>query len=452
MSNNKEHINDDEQFSMEKQLGEVTLQKALYERELVSSGIRELDEMMGGGFRPGTCTLLQEDLGSGGLIMLEKIIELQLALENKVLIVYADPTAEFFVNRIKELPHEKGDLIILDFVKKSQKNIEILFDKHELSLQIQQSQMELLDRLKTTGDEDTSAFIIYITLNPILMNLDERTVSRMLLETIITNSKNQTITLMSFQKDIISKEYHARIAALFHAVIDLTSQYQGIQKMNYIKIQKYVGRFFDPKVEPYNIEFDVERNKYNFLIKSAFLTSFDTYRALMEWQAGTIYLSKVPYIISPVAYLNMLLDIPLNIDENKGKVEIIEKSMGIGRILTVNTESLYHLKSIDLLKATLRSAALQGYGYIRVIDYDKDENLLVLRQTIHPAFNLRPYLIFLEGFYRGIVKRSLGRQVRKIEFTKMEHEEQAEFEQSEPSFSIRIRLEPEKTDEMPLLD
>ncbi len=50
-----------DEHSLEKQLGEVTLRKSMYERELVSSGIRELDEMMGGGFRPGTSTLIQED-------------------------------------------------------------------------------------------------------------------------------------------------------------------------------------------------------------------------------------------------------------------------------------------------------------------------------------------------------------------------------------------------------
>lgn len=446
MSKNKIHTDDPENRSLERQLGEVTLQKAQYERELVSSGIRELDEMMGGGFRPGTCNLIQEDLGANGLVVLEKIIEIQLSLDNYVLVILTDPTAEFFVRRLEELAKEQENLIVLDFVKKSRTNIEIVFDKHELSLQIQEARQQLLEKVAQNGDDDVTAFIVYFTLNPFLMNLDERTIQRMLFENVLSNSKDQTISLYLLQKDIINNEYHGRIASLFHAVIDLSSEYQGIQKMNYIRILKYVGRYFDPKVEPYVVEFDKERNKFNFMIRSAFLTSFDTYRSLMEWQAGTIYLSKVPYILSPVAYFSLLMEIPLSMDKERGKNELIEKGKTIGRVLTINTESLYHLTDIDLLKATVRSAALQGYGYIRVIEYQADENLIVLRQTVHPAFSLDSYLIFLEGFYRGIVRRSLRREIRSlsIEKVEMELEPQSQFQRVEPAYKIKMRMDPQK--------
>jgi archaellum biogenesis ATPase FlaH len=434
---------EEDDHSMERQLGQVTLQKALYERELVSSGIRELDEMLGGGFRPGTCNLVQEDLGANGLVVLEKMIEIQLSLDNYVLIILTDPTAEFFARRLEELNKDQENLIVLDFVKKSRTNIEVLFDKHELSLQIQEARQKLLENLQASDDEDVNAFVVYMTLNPFVMNLDERTIQRMLFETVLTNAKDNTISLFLFQKDIINHDYHARIASMFHSVIDLSSEYQGIQKMNYIRILKYVGRYFDPKIEPYVVEFDKERNKFNFMIKSAFLTTFDTYRALMEWQAGTIYLSKVPYILTPVAYMSMLLEIPLGMDQEKGKHELIEKGMAIGRVLTINTESLYHLSNLDLLKATVRSAALQGYGYIRVVEFQMDENLIILRQTIHPAFSIQSYLAFLEGFYRGLIRRALRREVRSIQFEKVELEMDAhnQFHRTEPSYAIKIRME-----------
>ncbi len=428
------------EHSLEKQLGEVTLRKSMYERELVSSGIRELDEMMGGGFRPGTSTLIQEDLGAGGLIVLEKIINIQMSLDNKILIIYTDPTADFFVERIKKMVFAEDNLVILDFVKQSKRDVDILFDKHEISLEIAEAQEKLMDLMEEEEDEEVSAFVIYLTLNPLVMNLDEKTVTRFLFENMLANMRNKTITLSLLQRDIITIDYHARISALFHAIIDLKSEYHGIQKRNYIRIRKYIGRYFDPKVEPYSIKFDVKRNKFNFLIKSAFLTSFDTYRDLLEWQAGTIYLSKVPYLLTPVAYLNMLLRIPLNIDKKRGKEELIEKGMAIGRILTVNTESLYHLTELDLLKATLRAAALQGYGYMRVIEYHNDENLLVVRQTIHPDFSMEPYKFFLEGFYRGVINRSLRRKLRSITFRKAKKDEQIEEKKREPVFVISIRL------------
>jgi archaellum biogenesis ATPase FlaH len=438
---------DENEISLEKQLGEVTNQKTRYESELVSSGIRELDEMMGGGFRPGMCNLIQEDLGAGGLVVIEKIIEIQLSLDNKVLVILTDPTAEFFVNRLKELNTSGGDLVILDFVKKSRNNIEILFDKHELSLQIQEAQQELMDRVKEANDEDVYGFVVYLTLNPFLMNLDEKTVTRMLFESVLLTSKLNMINITLVQKNIINTEYHARMLSMFHAVIDLSSEYRGIQKMNYIRILKYIGRYFDPKIEPYMIEFDTERNKYNFLIRSAFLTSFDTFRSLLEWQGGTIYLSKVPYVVTPVAYISLLMEIPLLMDKERGRKELIEKGMTIGRILTINTDSLYHLSGVDLLKATIRGAALQGYGYIRVVDLQMDENFLSVRHLVHPAFILEPYLAFLEGFYRGVIRRTLKREIRSITFTKQDFDDVNQTQSTEPIYNIKIRLDPTETKE-----
>jgi archaellum biogenesis ATPase FlaH len=239
--------NDSDKY-LEKQLGKVTIQKSKYERELVSTGIRELDEMLGGGFRPGTCTLIQEDLGAGGLMVIEKIIEIQLSLGNKILAIVTDPTAEFFIDRLKELPEQEHNLLFHDFVKESRLNIELLFDKHELSLQVQDAQQQLIQKVKESDDDDIYGFAIYLTLNPFLMNLDERTVNRMLFENVLNTTKNNIITLTLMQKDVISAEYHARIVSMFHAVIDLSSEYKGIQKMNYIRILKYAGRYFDPKI------------------------------------------------------------------------------------------------------------------------------------------------------------------------------------------------------------
>jgi hypothetical protein len=144
----------------------------------------------------------------------------------------------------------------------------------------------------------------------------------------------------------------------------------------------------------------------------------------------------------------MLMEIPFNIHEEKGRAELVEKGMTIGRILTINTESLYHLTGVDLLKATVRSAALQGYGYIRVTEFQSEENLVVMRQTIHPAFTLKPYLTFLEGFYRGIIKKALRREIRTIKFDKMEIEPQLKVQRAtEPTYIIRIRMSPEKHEE-----
>ena len=78
---------------------------------------------------------------------------------------------------------------------------------------------------------------------------------------------------------------------------------------------------------------------------------------------------------------------PLNLSVEGGKRELREKSLAIGRRITANTESLYFLHDLDLLRATLRSIALFGFCNPLIDVYEKEENLILIYITFKREFH-----------------------------------------------------------------
>ncbi len=430
---------------MKEALGRIQYRKKQVEKELIRTGVPELDEMVGGGFRPGTCNLIEEDLGAGAGTIIFKIVENNLKIGNKILIILTDPTLSFIVEQLQEI-YKGKDLYILDFVLLSQQNFGIFSDVRDVSIQINDAIRQMKADVSSDDDEDLEMFTIFLSLTPFVNNMKESHVLELLMENIDKTRKYQMVNFAIMQKDVSSKEQHAKITSMFHGVIDLVSEYRGTQKNNYIRILKMAGRYYDLKMEPYVIKFDKETQTYHFLIKSGFLNTFDTYRDLLEWHSGQIFLNKVPYMLIPIDCFSSVLDIPLSIDDEKGRKELVEKGRYIARSLTLTTYETFLLMGIELLKATVRTASLQGYGYIILKETVLSENLIVFRHRVHPGFNIEPFYVFLEGFYSGVIKQCLRRDTKSVKFIK------DESETNDPlitmymvNYLVHVKLDPAKS-------
>jgi len=398
--------------------------------------------MLGGGFMPGTLTLFQQDLGSGCEIIFTKIIEPQLFVSNVVLVILSDPTANFLAEELERLKCE--NLVVLNLVQQSKTNINVVNDKHEISIKIREARRQALDlveeKKKKEKDPNLHLFTIVVSFNPFVLNLSPENVIRLLYDNLLECIDHNSIDLILINKNILSAEMNARIQSLSHSVVDLRSFFEGVQKKNEIRILKMIGRFFDEKIEPYIIIYDDRLQTFSFIIKSAFLTSFETFRNLLSWNYGSIALAKEPYIMAPVSYINNLLEMPMNMDKRKGKEEVVEKAQGIGRRMTVMVEKLYFVTDIDLFKATLQTASLLGWGDAILTSFEPEENQIILNHKIHSEFNQSVYIAFLEGYYRGVVKRSLARGIRYIKVTREEERKESEDAGAIKTYQIKIRL------------
>lgn len=433
---------------MRETLSKIQARKIEFEKELIKTGLGELDEMVGGGFRPGTCNLIQEDLGAGAATIIFKIVENNLRIFNKVLIFLTDPTASFIVEQLQQI-YTGDDLYILDFVHLSQQNFGLFSDIRDVSIHINDAIAKMMADVDEDSDEEMEIFTIFLSLTPFLNNMKDNQILELLMENIEKTKKYGIVNFSIMQKEVISRELHAKITSMFHGVIDLVSEYRGTQKNNYIRILKMAGRYYDLKMEPYVIKFDKETQNYYFLIKSAFLTTFDTYRDLLEWHSGQIFLNKIPYMLIPIDSFSSVLDIPLQLDPVAGRKELVEKGRYIARGLTISTYETYLLVEKELLKATVRTASLQGYGYIRIAEIVLSDNLLIFRHGIHPGFNFEAFYIFLEGFYAGMIKQCLKRDIKSIKFIKDESEVvDPLITMNMVNYLIQIRLDELKPDDL----
>ncbi|MHA1282295.1 MAG: hypothetical protein ACTSQP_07270 [Promethearchaeota archaeon] len=447
----------------EKDLGKETLLAQKTERSKISSGIREFDEMIGGGFTPASINLIQESLGCGGDILSYCIARANLNISNKVLVIFADPLTKYLIERLKNLDqnciidseqdsenidrafigkgHECGNnLYILDLVALSETDVSIMEDKMELQLRISTAIDQMLRDIEKRGQEKAEKFIIYFSLNPFLLKLGANALD-IVYNSLIESTKSNYVTIMLMQKDIINQELKAKIQSMCHLVCDLSAIETAGLTEHHIKILKHAGTIHDIKAEPYIIEYNRKLDRYSFLIRGAFLTSFETMRNLLKYQDGSIYLANVPYLIAPVEYFNALLEIPLNLSIEGGKRELREKSMAIGRKLTSTTQSLYYLESIDLLKATLRSLALFGFGNPIIDVYEKEENLIIINYTFQKEFQENSYKLFIKGLLEGIIRKSLKQSVRSIRIIKIE-QNLLDTKMNRHHYKIIIRLSP----------
>jgi len=448
--------------NFEKELAEETLLTQKAERGKVSSGIREFDEMIGGGFTPASINLIQESLGCGGDILSFCIARANLNLSNKVLIIYADPLSKYLIKRLKihdqnsfsSCNEEKdrirafqgkgklcgNNLYLLDLVSLSETDVSFMEDKMEIQIKITNAIDQMLKDIKDSGDDYSEKFIIYFSLNPFLLKLGQNTLD-IVYNSLIESAKSNYVTLMFMQKDIIKGDLSAKIQSMCHLVCDLSATEAGGLTEHHIKILKHAGTMHDIKAEPYIIDYNRELDRYSFLIRGAFLTSFETLRNLLKYQDGSIFLANVPYLIAPIDYFNSLLEMPLNLSMDGGKRELREKSLAIGRKITSTTESLYYLRDFDLLTATLRSLALFGFGNPKIDVYEKEENLIIINYTFQRDFHERSYKLFIKGLLEGIIRRSLKQGVRSVQIIKIE-KDTLDDEMNRHHFKLIIRLSP----------
>ncbi len=411
-------------MSLDKELADDTLLKREREKAFISSGIRELDEMVGGGFRLGSLTLIQESLGAGGVVLLKNIIEVQLALANKVLVIYTDPTLQYYITKLEET-HDKN-LSILNLLPKGAGDTS--FNRHDINLRVKDARSKLFP-------SPVPVFVVMLTLNPFFLNLDEEQVIHIVHENLLLTLQYKTIDLVLLQKGLVSEDIVAKMQSLSHGVIDLTSVFEGTHKQNTVRIPKMVEALPDVKVEPYEILFNKYSRKEQFTINTAFLTSFETFRSLIKWRDGEITLSQYPYLIAPIHYFNSFLEVAITLNPQKGPAEILEKAQGIGRKLTASVERMYFLNGPELLKATIRTISLQGWGAGQLKACELGENLISIEQRFPSQVNEESYQIFMEGFYRGVIKTVFGRNVRSAQFQRNEEEKTGKV------FEIQFRLE-----------
>ncbi len=402
---------------VQEKLAKSTMRKRdlLEKKNFHSGGIRELDEMLGGGFQSDSLTLVQQDIGSGGEVILKQIIENQVSVSNVVLVILTDAISRSLIYSIKEV-YSSPDLIILDLVEKGTQDVNLFTNRHEISLQIRGARemaVNYVNQKRTdTDDPSIQLFTVIISINPFVLNLTPINVIQLIQDNLNLCCDSSTVDLMLLNKDIVSSEMLAKIQSLCHVVIDLTSRFEGIYKQQYIRILKMVGHYLrDDRIEPYKIQYN-DKNEYSVIIKSAFLNTFETFRNLMEWDEGTLEFSNTPFLLLPThGWMRFLKKIE--------DPEILrDAGYKIGSDLSEFIQKLYMIERWEGLKTTLRIWSLLGWGKSKMVKKEMTQQLVEFTHRFHSEIRDEVYFPILEGLYSGIISQSLKLTVKHINIKK----------------------------------
>ncbi|MBN2157145.1 MAG: hypothetical protein JW776_13960 [Candidatus Lokiarchaeota archaeon] len=403
---------------VQEKLADSTLQKRkiLEKKRFFSSGIRELDEMLGGGFQSNSLTLFQQDIGSGGEIILKEIIENQISVSNVVLVILSDMISRNLILSIQEV-YPNPNLIILDLVSKGVQNVNLFTDRHELSLQIRNAKEKAMDYLNQRrideNDPSIQLYNILISVNPFILNLSVSNVIQLIEGNLTSCCDTGSCDLMLMNKDIVPSEMLAKIQSLCHVVVDLSSKFEGIYQQQYIRVLKMVGQYpHDNRVEPYKIQFDEQTEQYSVIIKSAFLNTFEAFRNLMEWENGTLEFSHIPFLLLPTqSWIHFLKKI-------KDATIIQQTAFTIGSDLSAFIQKLYMINRWEVVKTTLRIWSLLGWGQSKLIKKDISQKIIEYTHAFHEELDEEIYRPILKGLYSGIMSQSLKFDVKHIEMKK----------------------------------
>ncbi len=400
---------------IQKKLADSTLKKReiLEKKKFNSSGIRELDEMLGGGFQSDSLTLIQQDIGSGGEVILKQIIENQLSVANVVLVILTDAVSRSLIYSIPSVTNN-SNFIILDLVEKGVKNVNLYTNKHEISLQIRSARERALEyvnkRRSEENDSSIQCFTFIISINPFILNLSPLNVIQLIQDNLNLCCDSHTCDLILMNKDIVSNEMLSQIQTLCHNVVDLTSTFEGISKQQYIRILKMVGHYMhDNRIEPYKIHFDEKTENFSIIIKSAFLNTFEAFRNLMDWDKGTLEFSRIPFLLLPTrSWMRFLTKI-----EDPTVLEDV--AYKIGSDLSGFVQNLYMIERWETVKTTLRIWSLLGWGESIQVKRDLSHKLVEYNHTFHSKIQENVFKSILKGLYSGIISQSLKLTVSQID-------------------------------------
>ncbi|TFG19741.1 MAG: hypothetical protein EU530_05375 [Promethearchaeota archaeon] len=402
---------------VQEKLAESTLRKRdlLEKKRFFSSGIRELDEMLGGGFQSDSLTLFQQDIGSGGEVIIKQIIENQISVSNVVLVILNDVISRSLIQSIRETT-DSPDFIILDLVEKGIKNVDLFTNRLEISLQIRSAREKAVNYVnqKRTdyNDPNIQLFTAIISINPFILNLSPLNVIQLIQDNLSSCCDTNTCDMMLLNKDIVSSEMLAKIQSLCHVVIDLSSRFEGIYKQQYIRILKMVGHYLgDNRIEPYKIQYN-NKNKYSVIIKSAFLNTFEAFRNLMEWDEGTLEFSNKTFLLLPTqSWMHFLKKI-------EDPLILREVGYKIGSDLGSFIEALYMIERWEALKTTLRIWSLLGWGKSEIIKKEMAQKLVEFSHSFHSDLSEEVFFPILEGFYSGVIAQNLKLTVKHVDIKK----------------------------------
>ncbi|MEM3562547.1 MAG: V4R domain-containing protein [Candidatus Jordarchaeaceae archaeon] len=395
---------------------------------LASTGIAELDKLLGGGVPRGSTVLIlcegqnaQEASALLGIICLN-ILERG---ENVILLTTDPPNETFpqlYAPEIAASALRENRLFYIDLFSSSMgvqssenSNIVVVEKPHDLNHVFYHVSMFRDDKLKGIPAPGLKVSWIYNQLSTTIFTVgDPDKVLRF-----IWNFRSKIKTLRDVAYTVMNVEMHPKQVVetakhIFDTVIELrTTEKDGIS-IKHIRILKNAGLPCVTDLVTYSV--DIQSRK--FLLSSEIVTSFEEFRKMLTMDIPGVL--RLPLYDAFARFLVMPANQILNIIKKAGEDNLLEKVKDFldyagyenGRALAQIFKEKYKLQGDKIAESCLTTGTIVGWGNFSLMA-EGDKLKVIVRIKNSPFINslrkLKQPICFIQrGFIRGVLDVAYG--------------------------------------------
>ncbi|MBS7250801.1 MAG: hypothetical protein KIH08_09485 [Candidatus Freyarchaeota archaeon] len=395
---------------------------------LASTGIAELDKLLGGGVPRGSTVLIlcegqnaQEASALLGIICLN-ILERG---ENVILLTTDPPNETFpqlYAPEIAASALRENRLFYIDLFSSSMgvqtsenSNIVVVEKPHDLNHVFYHVSMFRDDKLKGIPAPGMKVSWIYNQLSTTIFTVsDPDKVLRF-----IWNFRSKIKTLRDVAYTVMNVEMHPKQVVetakhIFDTVIELRTTEKDGTSIKHLRVLKNAGLPCVTDLVTYSV--DIQSRK--FLLSSEIVTSFEEFRKMLTMDIPGIL--KLPLYDAYARFLVMPANQILNIIKKAGEDNLLEKVKDFldyagyenGRALAQIFKEKYKLQGDKIAESCLATGTIVGWGNIS-LKADGDKLKVIVRIKNSPFISslrkLKQPICFIQrGFIRGVLDVAYG--------------------------------------------
>ena len=395
---------------------------------LASTGIAELDKLLGGGVPRGSTVLIlcegqnaQEASALLGIICLN-ILERG---ENVILLTTDPPNETFpqlYAPEIAASALRENRLFYIDLFSSSMgvqtsenSNIVVVEKPHDLNHVFYHVSMFRDDKLKGIPAPGLKVSWIYNQLSTTIFTVgDPDKVLRF-----IWNFRSKIKTLRDVAYTVMNVEMHPKQVVetakhIFDTVIELRTTEKDGTSIKHLRVLKNAGLPCVTDLVTYSV--DIQSRK--FLLSSEIVTSFEEFRKMLTMDIPGIL--KLPLYDAYARFLVMPANQILNIIKKAGEDNLLEKVKDFldyagyenGRALAQIFKEKYKLQGDKIAEGCLATGTIVGWGNISLMA-EGDKLKVIVRIKNSPFLSslrkLKQPICFIQrGFIRGVLDVAYG--------------------------------------------
>ncbi len=394
----------------------------------VSTGIRDLDKMMGGALRPGDAQLLEVEPGTGEMAFIASFLDDGIRHGELCAVIGYDRPHEDILTRLKEFgfdaeePLRSGSLLIADLCNEGKYDpdhtgpilmTENLYDPNSM-LRIYFDLVQITDKNLKSGKYTGARAVVY-SLSSQIMNYKFEPAYKSVKKAILMARQSYATSLTTLNPSMFDETVVAAFEHLFDSTIVLTMKEVKGRFQKFIRVKESpVAGFYSDEV-PYEIVDSKPR------LLTSFAESIQEFRHYLKFNAdGTITLAGLRFLLSNAVLVNSLLEQAVKLlgyKTTSEQVYNLYKTNGqaeLGILLKTMNVSLDTSSPKQILEIFANYISANGSGITELTEYTDaamtfkvDHSLCSMSERSD-----KPMGQYLAGALAGAAELVLGKKVQ----------------------------------------